>query len=53
MPSVHLVYIDIELSFLSDKIKQELTGSFKTGARIEEHCLKIPDPISKFQKDYV
>ena len=50
MPGAQLVHKDIELFSLSDKTKQELTGSFLPGARIDEYELWIPKHFSKFQK---
>ena len=47
MPGAHFVHIDTELSFLSDKIHQEWTGSFLPGTRIDKDGLRIPEHFSK------
>ena len=46
MPGVHLVYRDIELSFLLDKIKQEWIESIIPVARIDRRDPGIPNQFS-------
>ena len=45
--------VEIELSSLSEKIKQEWSGSFLPGTRIDGPGLRIPEHFLKFQKIYV
>ena len=47
MPGAQLVHKDIELFSLSDKTKQELTGSFLPGARIDGHGIRIQELSKK------